>query len=291
MPGEWWTKSWGVVEGCTPVSRGCDNCWARSMLKRFGQNPHEVRTFPERLDQPLKWKRPKGWVRAKDGGWTEDRHRVFVAPRGDLFHKDVPDEFIEQVFMTMTDAKWHTFLVLTKHGATGPKPRLLEWDRWAYKCIPAGDRGHRVKPYFASNIWLGVSVENQATADERVPILLQTPAAHRWVSAEPLLGPLDLERFLWGIVPDTASYYDNGRLRTRGAGGQTIGRAPRNIIHHLVTAPESGPGRRYCDLDWVKGIVGQCKAAHVPVMVKHLFLDGKRVSLPLLDGVRYDACP
>ena len=254
---EYADKSWQLVTGCSKVSAGCRHCWAERFAPRQGIDFSVVTTHPEKLDEPLRWRKPR---------------TVFVAPLGDLFHEAVPDEFIDQVFAVMALTLGQTYLILTKRpkrlrlymtaatcpGAIIRQFRGLEDRLFNEQWLVAGGFGATdTMPWPLPNVWLGVSVEDQATADERIPILLETPAAHRWVSAEPLLGPLDLERFLWGITPNTGCYYVNGKLRG-GIGGQMMGRAPLNAIHYLVTAPESGPGRRRCDLDWVRSLRDQC---------------------------------
>src|SRR4030043_622195 len=155
---EWTESTWNPVTGCTKVSDGCKNCYAECMAKRFWRNGvngdnyrpfTEVRCHPARLEQPLHWKKPA---------------HIFVDSMSDLFHKDVPNTFIDQVFWIMMMAPIHIFIVLTKR----PK-RMLEWVNKNYQNpLP--------------NVWLGVSVEDQKTADERIPLLLQTPAAMRFVS-------------------------------------------------------------------------------------------------------------
>lgn len=173
----WCTTTWNPVTGCTPCSPACDHCYAKGIATRFkGKKGHGngfeiVTCYPERLDQPSKWNDPQ---------------RVFVLSMGDLFHKDVPNEFVEQVFQIMEDNPQHTFLVLTK------RPEMI-----------------KVKlsnPKLIENVWLGVTVENQEYAIKRIPELLKIPAAGYFVSVEPMLGPVDLTPWLdpslisWVIV-------------------------------------------------------------------------------------------
>ncbi|WP_110933769.1 DUF5131 family protein [Paenibacillus bouchesdurhonensis] len=180
---EWADATWNPVTGCTKVSEGCRNCYAKTFTERFEGTPghyfesgFHVTLRPEKLDQPLRWKRPR---------------RIFVNSMSDLFHPDVPDGFIEQVFRVMTIAQHHTYQILTKRPE-----RMRDWilqRGWIMSELP--------------HVWLGVSVENQKAADERIPHLLQIPAVVRFLSCEPLLGPVDLSK--WMLTPGwTPSYYD-----------------------------------------------------------------------------------
>jgi len=167
-PGDWWDKSYSPIEGCTPISKGCNRCWAQSFLRRFRGNTG-VHLFPERLDQPLHWRKAR---------------TVFVAPLGDLFHDDVPNWFLAHVFARMLQAHRHTYIVLTKRPE-----RMESWITVALNPCPP-------------HIWLGVSAEDQERADERIPILRRIPAAVHWLSLEPLLGPIraDLTDIEWVVV-------------------------------------------------------------------------------------------
>lgn len=200
---EWTEYTWNPVTGCSKMSEGCQHCYAERIAKRLAgrggypaDEPFRVTLHPERLDEPLRVQKPQ---------------RVFVSSMGDLFHPKVPETFISAVFYVMQKAKQHTFLVLTKR----PK-RMAEFvDRWihcdnAYPMhawqIGADSAAGRPLGYGhyrrdgqqrppLPNVWLGVTAENQARADERIPILLQIPAAVRFVSVEPMLGPVDLGKY------------------------------------------------------------------------------------------------
>lgn len=243
---EWTDATWNPVTGCTKVSAGCKHCYAERIAPRVfaGQtvvdstcrvkegNPFErprrftdVRCHPERLDQPLRWRKPR---------------RVFVNSMSDLFHEDVPDGFVCKVFDTMMMAERHTFQILTKRPER--MQRFVEFYVRAMECPPL------------PNVHLYVSCENQETADQRIPILLQTPASVRGVSAEPLLGPIDMRPPLLGPLTGT------GPMNTA-----VIGLPP---LDHVIVGGESGPKARQMDLDWLRSIVDQCRAAGVPVFVK-----------------------
>ena len=270
---EWATKVWNPLRGCSIVSAGCRSCYAMKQAHRFagpggkyegltkmsGGGPvwtGEVRVVPEMLEAPLHWKKPQ---------------RVFVNSMSDLFHEDVPDSFIDQVFAVMALCSQHTFQVLTKRPQ-----RAEDYLRSQATLNGIGDSIRRRSPTPAMsiaeamrafgievdpisrwwplrNVWLGVSVEDQATADERIPLLLETPAAVRWVSAEPLLAAVTLR--LW--LPFT----------TRGRGGD---HREKGGLDWVVVGGESGPGARPFDIAWARSTVEQCKAAGVPVFVKQL---------------------
>lgn len=255
---EWADKVWNSVTGCTKVSDGCRNCYAERMSKRlagragYPEDGFNVTLHPDKLDEPLRWKKPA---------------RIFVCSMGDLFHEDVPDEFIDKVWMTFIEARHHTFLVLTKRPE-----RMMRYGR---KLTHAGWVGD------GSNVWLGTSVEDQKTADERMPLLLQTPAAKRFVSYEPALGPVDFTRYLriaWQcsycsryypdplkeVCPDcgkrggwTGSHIFNPPGGQRGSG-----------LDWLIMGGESGPGARPLHPDWARSVRDQCQAAGVPFFFK-----------------------
>ena len=183
---EWTDETWNPVSGCEKVSEGCRNCYAETIAHRFwGDRPFtEVRCHPERLDAPVHWKKPR---------------RVFVNSMSDLFHEDVPDEFIDKVFAVMALTPQHTYQVLTKRpermrlycsGTDRPSKvakaiDVLEQARNIIECRQWVVETALTWPL--PNCWKGVSIEDQHTADKRIPILLRTPAAVRWISAEPLL--------------------------------------------------------------------------------------------------------
>lgn len=290
---EWADITWNVVTGCTKVSQGCKHCYAERIANRFwGERKFtDVRVHPDRLDEPLHWRKPR---------------RVFVNSMSDLFHEDMPDEFVDRVFRVMSVAYQHTFIVLTKradrmysylsdvdmHKKLDPTNTNQRWqlfDTW--RDIPA------VLP----NVWLLVSVEDQKTADERIPLLLQTPAAVRGVSYEPALGPVNFTRIKWARIPVNKKDYEqygvpapselwsmNNALTSR-PGDQW--NPPKIGLDWIIMGGESGPGARPMHPDWARSTRDQCQAAGVPFFFKQMYVNGKLVKMPELDGRVWDKYP
>jgi protein gp37 len=229
-------RTWNPVTGCTKVSPGCDHCYAEGIARRFAgskafPNGFEVTLHPERLGAPLRWKKPV---------------RVFVNSMSDLFHDDVPDEYIAQVFAVMAATPQHTYQILTKRH--GRMRSLL--NSGEFSMVQVADEaierlGLDGIPWPLPNVWLGVSAEDQKRADLRVPALLNTPAAIRFVSAEPLLGTLNLDS-LWG-----------GGIWGPG-------------LDWVIVGGESGPGARRMELSWAAGLVNDCRALGIAPFVKQL---------------------
>ena len=275
----WTDATWPVVAGCTKVSPGCTHCWAIRDSWRLSHNPNPkvaevyagtvlknsagelnwtgvVRLQPQRLDWPLRWKDPR---------------RIFVCSQADLFHEAVPDWYVDHVWATMLLAPRHTFQVLTKRPE-----RML-----AYLTAPAlyervlrqadvrrvsrsglsmiGVSNPTTHP--AKWIWLGVTAEDQAAADERIPLLLQTPAAVRFVSCEPLLGPVSI-----CAVPDSS-------------------------LDWVIVGGESGPRARAMNIQWARSVKDQCVSAGVPFFFKQAKVDGKLAKMPQLDGRTWNEMP
>lgn len=248
---EWTDATWNPVTGCTEVSPGCDHCYAKTFAERWRGTPghyfergFDLQLRPDKLDQPLRWKRPR---------------RIFVNSMSDLFHDQVPDEFIGSVFDVMAQASQHTFQLLTKrHGRM--RSLLLRW----------ADEGMVMPP----NVWLGVSVETQQWLDIRVPALLDTPAAVRFLSMEPLLGPVTFRWRPWAPLVN-ASHLDS----LRG-------------IDWVIVGGESGRGARPMELDWVRTIRDECNRAGVAFFYKQQgSADGGPKSRRELDGRTWDEYP
>jgi protein gp37 len=208
---EWTDATWNPVTGCTKISAGCDNCYAARFSERFRgtpghpfENGFDLTLRPERLEQPLRWRRPR---------------MIFVNSMSDLFHKDIPKEFIGKVFDTMEAAHWHTFQVLTKRSSL-----MRDFLKRRY----GEGRG-------PAHIWCGVSVED-GTQLSRVRHLHEAPAGVRFLSIEPLLGPI-------------------GELDLTG-------------IDWVIVGGESGPRARIMERAWVRPIRDQCKTARVAFFFK-----------------------
>ena len=251
----WTNATWNPVTGCTKVSQGCKHCYAEREWARLSANPKattyygraftDVACHEDRLDQPLRWSKPR---------------MIFVNSMSDLFDESVPDEFIDKVFAVMALAEKHTFQVLTKRPERmrdylNTKNRETIIGEKAMPEVSKDDFGLLEWPI--KNVWLGVSIENQATADERIPLLLQTPAAVRWVSAEPLLERVEIGFAMpWRL--------------TGAAYGQTL--------DWVVCGGESGPKARPMHIEWVDKLRLDCQKAEVPFFMKQLgaaFVDEK----------------
>lgn len=280
---EWTDATWNPVVGCSPVSEGCRNCYAAKEAIRLQANPNPkvsepyagtsemrgtgsarrpvftgvVRCLPERLEQPLRWRKPQ---------------RIFVNSMSDLFHEDVPFEFVDRVFAVMALSPDHTFQILTKRPE-----RMAEYlnTRGRAGAIAAetgsGVDGDQDWPFIRPddladrwpllNCWMGTSVENQATALERIPHLIQVPAAVRFLSCEPLLGPIYLDEWLW----------DNGcYCGARGFCDCDCFPKPTNLIHWLIAGGESGPAARPMNIEWIRDLISQCRLGGIAPFVKQL---------------------
>lgn len=258
----WASETWNVITGCTPVSLGCANCYAKKqaysgrLRGRHGypqDEPFRVTYHPDRLDQPLHWNKER---------------RIFAVSMGDLFHKEVSFPQIAAIHAIIGMASQHTFLLLTKRPERAGEfygwmaenrlaghladyvgqPHGWNWDS---VCNTLDGPLQRKRPF--DNLWLGTSCENQQTADERIPHLLRCPAAVRYLSLEPLLGPI--------------------ALPSLGFTG------PQTMVDWIIVGSESigsRPGRE-CKLEYIESAVEQAQAAGIPTFVKqiHLRVGGK----------------
>lgn len=273
---EWTDATWNPVRGCSRVSEGCRNCYAERTALRFAEGPFfefvtkvnghaawtgKVELVEEHLTYPLHWRAPR---------------RIFVNSMSDLFHEVLPDSAIDQVFAVMARASHHTYQILTKrprrmleymlenagHAARGRVQDVLDQtdsDSRSYSV----DAELLFDSWPLPNVWLGVSVEDQETADVRIPLLLKTPAARRFVSYEPALGAVNFT----ALQPNREVEIDalNGRH-----GVYRPLQGTNTKIDWLIVGGESGPGARPFDIAWARNTIAQCKAAGVACFVKQL---------------------
>lgn len=312
---QWTDATWNPLRGCSRVSAGCMNCYAEKQAARFSYNGvghhagssdteekapgqynglirdgkwnGQVRLIEDRLLDPLRWKKPR---------------KIFVNSMSDLFHENIPDEWIDRIFAVMALAPQHTFQVLTKRPE-----RMMEYlqrlccDEFYYErliCelenLNLEDRcewlSEQSVPF--ANVWLGVSVEDQKSAEERIPLLLQTPAAIRFVSYEPALGPVD---FSYHGAKGLAVYREAETVREQVGSGrypwQIFNRPGRGMVRFggsqldwIIVGGESGSGARRFDPAWARSVVRQCKTASVPVFVKQMGSDAQTSHETLAPG-------
>jgi protein gp37 len=250
---QWTDATWNVVTGCTRISDGCDHCYIdrtppfRMQHRRFDApgvgGTTGVKLHSDRLGQPQRWRQPR---------------LIFVCSLADLFHDDVPDRFIADVWAVMALAKQHSFQVLTKRPARMrallTSAEFLALVQRAALARVGGAAPWLVEPWWPlRNVWCGVSVESQKWADIRIPLLLDTPAAVRWLSCEPLLGPVDLTvREDWFHGPADCA----------------CDQISCPSIDWVVVGGESGPGSRPMHPQWAESLRNQCVAAGVPFFFK-----------------------
>lgn len=262
---EWTEATWNPIVGCSIATPGCINCYAMRMaarLETMGTAPQYVGTTrrvngkavwtgklalasEELISAPLRRRRPTTY---------------FVNSMGDLFHEDCPNEWIDRVFAIMSEANAHTFQILTKRAQR--------------MCDYLSTRGSNVLP----NAWFGVSTERQKEADERIPLLLNAPAAVRFISAEPLLGPLNIRKYL----------FEEGSV-AGGQGPGIDGRSP--ALDWVIVGGESGPRARRMDPAWVDALRIQCEGSNSAFFFKQWGGKNKKAAGRLLNGQTYDAMP
>lgn len=231
---EWTDATWNPVTGCTKITAGCDNCYAARFSERFRgvkghpfENGFDLTLRPDRIGQPLTWRRPR---------------MIFVNSMSDLFHKGVPRDFIDRVFDAMETADWHVFQLLTKRSSL-----MRNYLKRRYEDASA-----------PSHIWVGTSVEDHR-ATSRIRHLREAPAAVRFLSVEPLIGP--------------------------------IGEVDLSGIHWVIAGGESGPGARPMHIDWAREIRDQCNAKGVAFFFKQWGGTRPKSGGRTLDGREWDELP
>jgi protein gp37 len=222
---QWTEHTWNPARGCTPVSEGCAHCYAKRMAGRFGDPHFNPTMIMDRVTKPLTWKKPR---------------LVFVGSMTDLFHDDFPDAFIMEIYATMMKCPQHIFQVLTKRPA-----RMRSFVNALVARLG----------FIPKNIWHGVTAENQARANERIIELLQTKSVLRFVSAEPLLGPIDFSE-----LPRPELFH----TQPRGWESWLFEK-----LHWVIVGGETGQGARECKEAWMKQIYYQCHNYGVPFFWKH----------------------
>ena len=250
---EWTDNTWNPISGCTPCSPGCQNCYARALINRYKgrkgwpESPDDITFFPERLEQPKHWKEPK---------------RIFVCSMSDFFHPKVKLSWQVEIIHVMMQCPQHTFMILTK--------REDQLDMYNHVC------GFFDLP----NRWLGVTVENQEYANIRIPALLKCDVQTKFVSVEPMLGPIDLTH----IIDEENQLMIDSLHGKFGAGSD-----PGLVYPHLdwvICGAETGSKARPMNPDWARALRDQCVEADIPFFLKKLS-DGTRE----LDGQMWEQYP
>lgn len=280
-PGSGFT--WNPITGCSAVSPGCANCYARTLHNQrheaFKQGKavpecyatpfHDVRFHPDRLDQPMHRRKPAG---------------VFVCSMSDLFHKNVTDEQLLQIFAVMAACHKHIFFVLTKRPERMREFITKEDTAYNIAVMSVATRKEQFQ-WPLPNVWLGVTAEDQQRADERIPILLDTPAAVRFVSVEPMLGEFDMAHHFW----PQHLWKTNQIAFAEKAHEHVDCMIP--MLDWVIAGGESGPGSRPAHPDWFRSMRDQCKAAGVPYFHKQNGGAGRNHGGHLLDGQEHREFP
>jgi protein gp37 len=246
---EWTQATWNPITGCDKVSQGCKNCYAEIMHRRL------MKMHPRKYNKPF-----LGYIETHEDDLSIPMKRkaptiYFVNSMSDLWHPDVPFDFILSIFLVMKSTPHHTYQILTKRPEQAV--RFFEF----LKNSPVKTKFHRLP-----NVWIGISVEDQKAAAERIPYLLQIPAAIRFLSCEPLLGPIDLTH----IDADGAGHKDYCQINCLTGEQTDMARPCRDVesIDWVIVGGESGHKARPMHPDWVRLIRDQCKRANIPFFFK-----------------------
>lgn len=280
----WTDSTWNPIRGCSRVSEGCRHCYAETTAYRFKGEGQAYEGLAVLKNGHASWTGKVDWVDEHWGDplrWSKPR-RIFVNSMSDLFHENVPDLWIDKIFAVMQHAqsRGHTFQVLTKRPQRMYDyfANPLLYTRWMratdivrmiWPKLPIMPLSDPAK-YPLQNVWLGVSVENQKSADERIPLLLRTPSAVRFLSCEPLLGPLDLE-YPKTMYPDGPPTCCSGTQETEcGCQGKPVEPPMLYGIDQIIIGGESGPRARPCHLSWVRSLIAQAARWRVATFFKQM---------------------
>lgn len=256
---EWADHTFNPWEGCQKVSPGCDHCYAEARNARFGGGVavNWGPGAPRRLTSGSNWRKPVAWNSAAEEFQRQHRRRqrVFCASLADVFDNQVPERWRADLFALIEATPNLDWLLLTKRIGNVPD-MLVQVGRSLFWME------HLDEPYLPRNVWLGATVVNQEEADRDIPKLLAVPAAKRFLSMEPLLGPMDLNQALPPVHCETCGF-EYGALSAHGADTPTG-------IDWIIVGGESGPGARDFDISWARSIVAQCRTAGIAAHVKQL---------------------
>lgn len=276
---DWCDTVWNPIVGCSKISEGCKNCYAERFAKRNAKNPKTASKYApvvkwdgsvffdeKALEAPLHWRKPR---------------RVFVNSMGDLFHDNVPFEWFHEVWDIIKRCPHHVFYILTKRpeNMVGRIEKVCSMERLGYA------KG------FWSHVWLGVSVEDQKTADQRIPELLKIPGFKKFVSVEPMLGAIQLD----DLVKDKSEFSeDHYSCLECDVDVEDDNDFHGETIKWVVCGGETGPGARLCNIQWVRDLRDQCSAAGVPFYFKGIgtaFSHKLKPDYYLLDGNSHREIP
>lgn len=259
----WCDETWNPITGCSPISPGCNNCYAKRQAQRFKgrfgypeDEPFQVTwrinpgywnsiTQPEMLNRPFTWRKPR---------------KIFVCSMGDLFHEDIPRQALEIVFRIMYHNRRHTYLLLTKRPLIAKK----FFDEFVHTETDGVFYNSPAYQHFLKNIWLGITAENQETANKRIPILLDIPAAVRFVSVEPMLEDVYLAPYT--VVKNKKILTSKNKIVDK--------RIPK--IDWVICGGETGARAREMQSVWAANLYDQCRAANIPFFFKQLGNNFKR---------------
>lgn len=265
---QWTEKTWNPIIGCSKVSEGCDNCYAEKMAARLAFNPNAPEEYKKVIAICKHWNgRTKLVESALNKPWKRKKPTIyFVGSMTDLFHESTPFEWLDSMFEVMALNQHHRFIILTKRPERMQEYLTIHCKHEDIINEDGSITGTVGVPLPLPNVLLGVTAENQEQADKRIPILLDTPAAARFVSVEPMLGAVDLQ---WCLDPATrwcslCGSNTSGEIECSVCEKDTV----RGNLDWVICGGESGPGARPMHPDWARGLRDQCTEAGVPFFFK-----------------------